>query len=82
MRSRQTGQVGSSMRFGVGGGKGLRDSVAPLGMEGVKGSWLKSGKLSLDRVGVSNVMDRMNAMVHVSGSMSLNTLPSNSLLNI
>jgi hypothetical protein len=44
IRSRQTGQVGSSTRLGVGGGKGLR-KVLVLVEEGVKGSWESSGKL-------------------------------------
>lgn len=42
MRSRQTGQVGSSTREGVGGGKGFREVVWEV--EGVKGSWESSGK--------------------------------------
>jgi hypothetical protein len=48
MRSRHTGQVGSSMRLGVGGGKGLEKLAA----EGVKGSCESSGKLALGSVGV------------------------------
>lgn len=74
MRSRQTGHVGSSMRFGVGGGNGFSELEDVDEAVGVKGSWLRSGKLSLDRVGVSKVIDLMKATLHVSGceSVSLN----------
>jgi hypothetical protein len=60
MRSRHTGQVGSSTKLGVGGGKGLRKVDAEV--EGVKGSWESSGKLVFgrDEVGVWKVMDLMN----------------------
>ncbi len=56
IRSRQTGHVGSSTRFGVGGGKGLRKDVED---EGMKGSWESSGKLvfGLEEVGVWKVID-------------------------
>lgn len=49
--SRQTGHVGSSTRFGVGGGNGLRKVEAD---DGVNGSWDSSGKevLGRDAVGV------------------------------
>src|SRR5688572_32968482 len=47
MRSRQTGQVGSSMRFGVGGGNGLRLYDARF--------W--SALLACGLVGVSNLVD-------------------------
>lgn len=63
MRSRHTGQVGSSTRLGVGGGKGLEKLVA----EGVKGSCESSGKLALGSVGVWKVMDLMKMTWQVSG---------------
>ena len=58
MRSRQTGQVGSSIRAGVGGGMGfvkrvpvavaVEDEMAEMGISlverGVKGSFRMSGK--------------------------------------
>ncbi len=58
--SRQTGQVGSSTRLGVGGGNGLRKAEAEV--DGVNGSWESSGKLVFgrDEFGVWNVMDLMN----------------------
>ena len=66
IRSRQTGQVGNSIKFGVGGGNGLSElDVAEL--DGVKGSWLRSGKLPLAPLGVSKVTDLMKATVHASG---------------
>jgi hypothetical protein len=63
MRSRHTGQVGSSTRLGVGGGKGLEKLAA----EGVKGSCESSGKLALGSVGVWKVMDLMRTTWQVSG---------------
>ena len=59
IRSRQTGHVGSSTRFGVGGGKGLRK--VDVEDEGIKGSWESSGKLVFGReeVGVWKVIDLM-----------------------
>ena len=69
IRSRQTGQVGSSTSEGVGGGKGLR-KVDDAG-EGVKGSWESSGKEALVRelvcVGVWKVIDFMNTTWQASG---------------
>lgn len=55
IRSRQTGQVGSSIREGVGGARGLlvRDEVVGWGregfrfVEGVKGSLVMAGKEAL-----------------------------------
>ena len=47
MRSRHTGHVGSSIRLGVGGGKGLRVYDAR--------DWLGSASLGL--VGVSKAID-------------------------
>lgn len=73
MRSRQTGQVGSSTREGVGGGRGFRARLAAFGSVGlnvvdnvgVKGSWDMSGN-ELEAAarleageGVSNMMDLM-----------------------
>lgn len=55
------------MRFGVGGGKGFSELEDVVEAVGVNGSWLRSGKLSFDRVGVSNVIDLMKATLHVSG---------------
>lgn len=63
MRSRHTGQVGSSTRFGVGGGKGLEKLAA----DGVKGSCDSSGKLASGLPAVWKVMDLMNTTWHVSG---------------
>lgn len=63
--SRQTGQVGSSTRFGVGGGKGLRLFCNGAG---VKGSWDSSGKLEFGfEAGVWKVIDFMNITWQVSG---------------
>lgn len=66
IRSRQTGHVGSSTRFGVGGGNGFRKDVED---EGMKGSWESSGKLvlGLEEVGVWKVIDLMKVTWHVSG---------------
>ena len=66
IRSRQTGQVGSSIRSGVGGGKGLKELHSGTA-EGMNGSWLRSGKLALGAVGVSKVMDLIKATLQVSG---------------
>ena len=70
MRSRHTGQVGNSTKFGVGGGKGLRWVDVTAG--GVKGSWESSGKLveglfAAVALGVWKVMDLMNTTWQVSG---------------
>ena len=55
------------MRFGVGGGKGFSEPEDVDVVEGVKGSWLRSGKLPFGGVWVSKVMERMKATWHVSG---------------
>ena len=59
IRSRQTGHVGNSTRFGVGGGNGFKKGVED---EGMNGSCESSGKLvlGLEEVGVWKVMDLMN----------------------
>jgi hypothetical protein len=51
MRSKHTGQVGNSTRFGVGGGNGLRLLDMPAGED-------RGERAALDflRVGVSNVI--------------------------
>ena len=68
IRSRHTGHVGSSKRFEVGGGNGLRKVLA-LGEEGVKGSWDSFGKLvfECEDVDIWKVMDLMNITWQVSG---------------
>jgi hypothetical protein len=64
MRSRQTGQVGSSTRLGVGGGNGFMKLAAA----GENGSWESSGKLAFGwDVGVWKVIDLMKTTWHVSG---------------
>ena len=74
IRSRQTGHVGSSIRLGVGGGKGFSEFEDVVVAEGVKGSWLRSGKLPFGGVGVSKVMERMKATWHVSGCSRISRL--------
>ena len=46
MRSRQTGQVGSSRRAGVGGGAGRVGSEGVAAIDGRKGSSMKGKMLS------------------------------------
>ena len=67
MRSRQTGQVGSSTRECVGGGKGFGYGWGV----GVKGSWESSGKEvhGLEGEGVWTVMDLTKRMWQVSGCL-------------
>ena len=80
IRSRQTGQVGSSTREGVGGGagfddrevvfdgRGFEDGGGEAASEGVKGSWRMSGKESvLDCGPPENVMLRMKTTWRFSG---------------
>lgn len=62
--------MGSSIKLGVGGGKGLSELYVAE-VDGVNGSWLRSGKLSPGRVGLSKVTDLMKATVHVSGFVVL-----------
>lgn len=59
MRSKHTGQVGSSTRFGVGGGKGFRllEAATEDDDEGVKGSWFRLGNVRFSLMGVSKVID-------------------------
>ncbi len=73
IRSRHTGQVGSSTKLGVGGGKGLRDDAGVE--EGVKGSCDSSGKLVFgwEELGVWKVMDLMNVTWQVSGCEEVST---------
>lgn len=66
IRSRHTGQVGSSIRSGVGGGKGFGE-LYPGTVDGMKGSWWSPGKLALGAVGVSKVIDLIKATLQVSG---------------
>ena len=68
MRSRHTGQVGSSTSEGVGGGKGLR-KVCGAG-EGVKGSCESSGKEVFgwwEVLGVWKVIDLTKTTWQASG---------------
>jgi len=66
IRSRQTGQVGSSTRFGVGGGKGLRK--VDVG-DGANGSSAISWKFVFgeEEAGVWKVIDFTKMTLHVSG---------------
>lgn len=69
IRSRQTGQVGSSTRDGV----DVDVEVDPgTGGAGVKGSWESSGKLVFEgELGVWNVIDLMNLTSQISGCRKL-----------
>lgn len=78
MRSRQTGQVGSSTRDGVGGGNGFKARLAPTPGSvdtpklGVNGSCLVSGKeFVLSSKGVWKTMDLMNMTWQFSGCINL-----------
>ena len=60
MRSRQTGQVGSSIRLGVGGGNGFMELTRPPADAGPKGSLFNDDAVSFGCVGVSMVIDLIN----------------------
>jgi hypothetical protein len=60
MRSRHTVQVGSSMRLGVGGGKGLRDLTTALDVDPNRSALLSKVPLFFSTPGVSTVMDLIN----------------------
>ena len=62
MRSRHTGQVGSSIRSGVGGGNGLSELARFADVE--------SAFSSLVWLGVSTVIDLINVTWHISGYSS------------
>jgi len=61
IRSRQTGQVGSSIKCGSGGGKGVRTSVVVADVNGSCDIW------GNDVLGVLKVMDLMKITWQVSG---------------
>ncbi len=87
MRSRQTGQVGSSSRFGGGGASGLLDKLLDVRFEaatfaalgGVNGSFVFCGKLlasvEMSESGDKNSTLLMKTTWQFSGSAELKSRP-------
>lgn len=78
MRSRQTGHVGSSRRFGGGGANGLLDMLVLVLSVDVKGSFVLCGKVDAaptSESGLKNSTLLMKTTWQFSGSAALKSLP-------